>query len=116
MLVEAAKTKTAEIELRQQAHYWRALHARATEREEAWKEKAQKLERVVRRQQSQIAKLTGELETTKAKIAWLEKQVFGRKSEQCPEPDPNAVDLSNIHSIRPSFDPLVYFPLGDPRC
>ena len=27
----------------------------------------------------------------------------------------NAVDLSNIHSIRPSLNPLVYFPLGDPR-
>ncbi|MEE9295707.1 MAG: Druantia anti-phage system protein DruA [Phycisphaerae bacterium] len=75
-----------ETELRQQAHYWQAQHARAVEREAAWKDKAQQLEQVVRRQQARIAELTGELEAAKARIAWLEKQVFGRKSEQCPEP------------------------------
>lgn len=112
MLVEAADTKTVEIELRQQAHYWRALHARATEREEAWKDKSQKLEQVVRRQQAQIAKLTGELETTKARIAWLEKQVFGRKSEQCPEPDPCPDDPTRALDDDAADTPE---PCGEPR-
>ncbi len=92
MLVEAAKPRTLEIELRQQAHYWRAQHARATEREEAWKGKAQRLEQVVRQQQAQITALTHKLEEALARIAWLEGQVFGRKSEQCPKPEPNAHD------------------------
>ncbi len=89
MFVEAAESRGLEIGLRQQAHYWRALHARATEREAAWKDKAQGLEQVVRGRQAQIAKLTGELEAAKARIAWLENQVLGRKSEQCPGPEPD---------------------------
>lgn len=89
MLVEDARVRSLDIDLRQQAHYWRALHARATEREAAWKDKAQRLEQVVRRQQAQIAELTGELQASKARIAWLEQQVFGRKSEQCPKPEPD---------------------------
>ncbi len=89
MLVEDAEVRSLEIEFRQQAHYWRAQHARAIEREAAWKQKAQPLEQVVRRQQAQIAELTGVLEAAKARIAWLEKQVFGRKSEQGPKPDPS---------------------------
>ncbi len=88
MLVQDAQTRGLEIELRQQAHYYRSLHARAVEREAAWKDKAQRLEEVVRRQQAQIAELTREVEAAKARIAWLEQQVFGRKSEQCPRPDP----------------------------
>ena len=87
MLVENAEVRSLEIELRQQAHYWRALHARATEREAAWKDKAQRLEQVVGRQQVQIAELTCELEKALARVAWLEGQVFGRKSEQCPKPN-----------------------------
>ena len=92
MLVQDPDVRSLEIELRQQAHYWRAQHARATEREAALKDKAQRLEQVVRRQQAQIAELTHKLEEALARIAWLEGQVFGRKSEQCPKPDPCAHD------------------------
>jgi len=92
MLVQDPNVRGPEIELRQQAHYWRALHARATEREAAFKDKAQRLEQVALRQQAQIAELTDKLEEALARIAWLEGQVFGRKSEQCPKPDPYAHD------------------------
>jgi transposase len=92
MLVEDAEVRSLEIELRQQAHYWRAQHARATEREGAWKDKAERLEKLVRRQQARIADLIRELEAAKARITWLEQQVFGRKSEQCPKPDPGPHD------------------------
>lgn len=86
MLVEGAEVCSLEIELRQQAHYWRALHTRAVEREAAWKDKAQRLEQVVRQQQAQIAELTHKLEEALARVAWLEEQVFGRKAEQCLKP------------------------------
>jgi len=92
MLVEDAEVRRLEIELRQQANYWRALHARAAEREAAWKEKAQRLEQVVRQQQAQIADLTHELEEALARVAWLDGQVFGRKSEQCPKAEPDQRD------------------------
>lgn len=89
MLVQDAEARSREIELRRHAHYWRAQHARATEREAAWKDRAQRLEQVVRGQQAQISALTHKLEEALARIAWLEGQVFGRKSEQCPKPDPH---------------------------
>ena len=92
MFREAAETRRPEIELRQRAHYWRTLHARATEQKAAWKDKAQRLERVVGRQQARIAELTHELEETMATVAWLEGQVFGRKPEQRPRRDPCAYD------------------------
>ena len=92
MRVEDSEVRSPEIELRQQAHYWRALHARATEREAAWKQRAQQLEQVVRQQQAQITELTHKLEEALARVAWLEGQVFGRKSEQCPKPEPGQHD------------------------
>ena len=52
-----------QIELRQQAHYWQAQHARAVQRE-AEIQKKQKL-----------------IETLKAKVVELTRQVFGRKTE-----------------------------------
>ncbi len=114
MLVEDAEVRGLEIELRQQAHYWRAQHARATEREAAWKQKAQPLEQVVRGQQAQIAELTGELEAAKARIAWLEKQVFGRKSEQCPKPDPGQPDPAPALDGNPDAADAPE-PGGEPR-
>ena len=96
MLVEDVKVRCLEIELRQQANYWRAQHARAVEREAAWKEKAQQFEQVVRRQQAQIADLTHKLDQASARGAWLEAQVFGRKSEQCPQPNPAQQDSSQV--------------------
>jgi DNA anti-recombination protein RmuC len=68
------------IELRQQAHYWRAQHARALERQEAWKAKAEQLESLVRQQEAMIAEQSQELEALKARVAWLAQQVFGRKN------------------------------------
>ena len=114
MLVQDAEVRSREIELRQQAHYWRALHARATEREEAFKDKAQCLEHVVRRQQAQITELTHKLEEALARIAWLEGQVFGRKSEQCPKPEPNQHDsISAVDDHADAADAPE--PGGEPR-
>ena len=67
MLVEDAEVRSLEIELRKQAHYWRALHSRATEREAAWKDKTQRLTQVVRQQQAQITELTPDILTCKTR-------------------------------------------------
>ncbi|HSW44395.1 MAG TPA: hypothetical protein VLM89_02365 [Phycisphaerae bacterium] len=92
MAVEIAEDRRTEIALRQEAHYRRAQHARATEREAAWKQRAEQLEQVVRDQAAQIAELTRENETLKARVVWLEQQVFGRKSEQTQDATPSACD------------------------
>ena len=49
---------TLVIELRQQAHYWRAMHTRVVQREAAVRDKVQQLEQIVRDQQTHIAELT----------------------------------------------------------
>ena len=114
MLVQDAEVRSREIELRQQAHYWRALHARAAEREEAWKDKAQRLEQVVHRQQSRITELTHILEEALSRIVWLEGQVFGRKSEQCPRSEPNQHD--SIPPVNDHADAAdAPEPGGEPR-
>ncbi|MEA3508232.1 MAG: IS66 family transposase [Synergistota bacterium] len=70
------------IDLRSQANYWRAQHERAVKREAAWKENACKLEAIVRRQEAQIKEQVAQIDALKAKVVWLQEQVFGRKSEQ----------------------------------
>jgi len=71
--------------LRQQANYWRERHGRAAKRAGHWKEKAENLERVVGEQKREIRELTDQVEKQTARIAWLEQQVFGRKSEGTAE-------------------------------
>jgi len=70
------------FELRQQAHYWRTMHDRALQRESVWKEKVAALEGVIKAQKAELAERTEEIETLKARVAWLERQVFGAKGEQ----------------------------------
>lgn len=70
------------VELRQQAQYWRAQHARAVEREAARNEKVRHLEEVVRRQEKLIKEQAEKMEALEAKVVLLQKQVFGNKSEK----------------------------------
>jgi len=84
-----------QIELRQQAHYWQAQHARAVQREAGWKAKAHELQAEIRQLQATIAELRQQhaqqeaeiqkkqklIETLKAKVVELTRQVFGRKTE-----------------------------------
>jgi len=82
MLTESMEIDGILIGLRQEAHYWRAQHARAIEREVAWRNRARQLEDTVGSQQRRIAELAQQVEERDARIAWLEQQVFGPKSEQ----------------------------------
>lgn len=72
------------FELRQQAHFYRAQHARACEREALLKEKVAQLEDVVRAQERTNSALREVLEALEAKVAWLTRQLFGDKSEKSP--------------------------------
>ena len=70
------------LELRQQAHYWRTMHDRAVRRESVCKENVAALEGVIKALKTELAQRTAVIETREARIAWLERQVFGVKGEQ----------------------------------
>ena len=82
MEVEGTAVEVSSTEWLQQVQYWKAMHARAVERETLWKERAVEWERVARQRDEQIQELTAQSEALKARVVWLELQVFGRKSEQ----------------------------------
>ena len=85
-----------QIELRQQAHYWRAQHARAVQREAEAKADVQQLEATIdqlraqsaqlhqqqAQQEAQIRQKDQQIEALKAKVAELTRQVFGRRTEK----------------------------------
>jgi transposase len=78
------------FDLRQQVNYWQTMHTRAVERETLWKQKAQELEAVVHGQELQLKAQAEQIEALTAKVAWLQQQVFGQKSEQTQPPSPLA--------------------------
>lgn len=70
------------IDLRQQVGYWRALHDRARKKASVWKQQAADLKGVVRSLKGELIKSAKNLETLEARIAWLERELFGDKGEQ----------------------------------
>ncbi len=74
-------------ELRLAAHFWEALHARARATAEAWKEKAEQYEKAIKQLEATLLERGQKVTEQEARIAWLERQLFGRKSEKAtPEP------------------------------
>jgi len=84
MFTDPIESSAEVVRLRQQAHYWRSLHAAAVPREAAAKEKILQLEQKVRQQESEIQELRGQLEKLEAERALLRQMIFGQKSEQSP--------------------------------
>lgn len=84
MVVAAeASQESAELrELRWHVANYRSLHARVLEREKALKRQVEELGRGLRERDERIAALLQETEVLRARQAWLEQQVFGRKTEQ----------------------------------
>jgi transposase len=66
------------------AHYYRALHARALQREQHWKAKALAYEKTIAQLWVVIGAYVQQVEALKGRLAWLTKQLFGRKSEASP--------------------------------
>lgn len=69
-------------ELQWRVGHYQSLHSRAVERERIWKQKVEELQQITRQQQERIQALLGENEKLRARQAWLEQQIFGRKTEQ----------------------------------
>lgn len=76
--------------LRQQAGYWRARHEGAVQRVSALESRAADLEGMVRALKASLAESAKEKEVLGARIAWLERQVFGDKGEQSKQDDEEA--------------------------
>ena len=66
---------------RQQAHYYRAQHARAVQREQAAREQVRAGEKTVASLMVLLIFLFEQIADLKRQLAWLLKQLFGRKSE-----------------------------------
>jgi transposase len=66
------------------AHYYRALHARAIQREQHWKAKALAYEKTIAQLWVLLGSLVQQVEALKGRLAWLQQQLFGRKSEAGP--------------------------------
>lgn len=62
--------------------YYKAMHARAVERETILKQRVCELEERCARQEERIKELLHSDEKLRARVAWLEQQLFGRKSER----------------------------------
>lgn len=81
----SVETDVSLVELRQQAHYWRAQHRRAVERESRLQGQVHELERTVREQEHTITDLRGQVEALKAKVITLQHLAFGTKSDKAKE-------------------------------
>jgi transposase len=66
------------------AHYYRAQHARAVQREQHWKAKALAYEKTLAQLRVLLGGYVQQVEALKGQLAWLNKQLFGRKSEASP--------------------------------
>lgn len=90
------------IELRHQAHYWKAQHARAIKREGLLKEKVLRLKRRSSTQKTKILEQKLQIEKLKAHLAWLQQQVFGRKTEETKPPSAESLDHAESSNSKPS--------------
>ena len=121
--LDTPPTTAALIELRQQAHYWHALHGRAVAREQDWKGRCEQLEAQVvlqatqlkaqaaqfeaqlRQQATQLEVQAQQIEALKAQVVWLQQQVFGRKSEATNPPlERPGEDSAGASSLAPELE------------
>ena len=80
------------FDLRQQAGYWRAQHARAAQRASVLEDRVAELEGMVQALKASLVESAKENEVLKARVAWLERQVFGAKGEQSKDGDAGSVE------------------------
>ena len=94
------------IALRQEAHYWRSQHRRAVGRESQLKDQLREAQERIRQleaaharleecqseQASQLVEKDRQIEALKARVAWLGRQLFGRKSEATEDSTDSGAD------------------------
>ena len=90
------------IQLRMDAKSYKSHFERASRREAIWRDKAERFERRYKSYRKRIKELIQQLRALKAKVACLQQQVFGRKSEQSQtEEDSNKnVAESNLVDVK----------------
>lgn len=71
---------------RQAAHYYRAQHARVVQREQQWKQRTLAAQKTIASLLVLVGWYGQQIEALKRQLAWLKKQLFGRKSEASPSP------------------------------
>jgi len=69
---------------RQAAHYYRAQHGRAAQREQQWKQRALAGEKIIASLLVLVGWYGQQIEALQRQLAWLKKQLFGRKTEATP--------------------------------
>jgi len=74
---------------REAAHYYRAMHARAVQREQRWKEKALAAEQIIKQLLVLLGYGVEKIAALTRQVTWLNKQQFGSKSEST-RPAPQA--------------------------
>ena len=98
MIVPTDQPENPLIDLRRQSRFWKAQHHRAVQREEAFKEEISQLKRTLRDQYAFNEQLSKSNESQAARIAWLEQQLFGRKSEKVKRLSPSSRNTNQSSS------------------
>ena len=81
------------LEMLQQLGYWKNLHERTKRKAEFQQKEAEHFEKIVGEQKKEIEKKEKQIEALVHKLAFLQKQLFGRKTEQTDKTDKS--DLNN---------------------
>lgn len=85
MLVKDTEIRNEMIRLKNRANFWRAQHKRAADREAILKKSERELKNTVRLQKVKIEENASQIEALKAKLVWLQEQLFGSKTERGKE-------------------------------
>lgn len=75
------------LEMLQQLGYWKNLHERAKRKAEFQQKEAEHFEKIAGEQKKEIEKKEKLIEALVHKLAFLQKQLFGRKTEQADKAD-----------------------------
>ena len=82
MLVTDNEIRNEMIRLKNRANFWQAQHKRAVKREAILKKNERDLNSTVRCQKTKLEKNASQIEALKAKLVWLQEQLFGSKTER----------------------------------
>lgn len=80
------------FEMLQQLGYWKNLHKRAKRKAEFQQKEAQHFKKIAREQKKEIEEKDKQIETLVHKLVFMQKQLFGRKTEQTDKTDKSDLD------------------------
>lgn len=86
------------LEMSQQLGYWKNLHERAKRKAEFQQKEAEHFKKIVIGQKKEITEKDKQIEALVYKLAFMQKQLFGRKTEQTGKKDQDNNDQTNEES------------------